>query len=146
MASGSVRIREAEPADWSAIWPFFREIVRAGETYAYDRDMGEEEGRRLWMLDPPARTVVALTEDGAVAGTANMYANRPGGGSHVASASFGQARSARFRMARSHARLISALPGITIRQYRRNLRRAASSVPLIRVSVVSTLPPATSRT
>jgi L-amino acid N-acyltransferase YncA len=88
VASGSVRIREAESADWPAIWPIFREIVRAGETYAYDRDMGEEEGRRLWMLDPPARTVVALTDDGAVAGTANMYANRPGGGSHVASASF----------------------------------------------------------
>ena len=51
MASGSVRIREAEPGDWPAIWPFFREIVRAGETYAYDRDMGEEEGRRLWMRD-----------------------------------------------------------------------------------------------
>ena len=25
-------IREASPADWPAIWPFMREIVRAGET------------------------------------------------------------------------------------------------------------------
>ena len=32
----SVEIREVEPADWEAIWPFFREIVDAGETYAYD--------------------------------------------------------------------------------------------------------------
>ena len=88
MASGGVQIREAQPADWSAIWPVFREIVRAGETYAYDRDMSEEEGRRLWMLGAPARTTVAVTEDDSVVGTANMYANRPGGGSHVASASF----------------------------------------------------------
>jgi L-amino acid N-acyltransferase YncA len=88
VGSGSLHIREAEPADWSAIWPFFSEIVRAGETYAYDRGMSEEDARRLWMLEPPARTVVAVDEDGVVVGTANMYANRDGGGSHVASASF----------------------------------------------------------
>jgi L-amino acid N-acyltransferase YncA len=88
VGSAGVHIRGAEPADWAAIWPFFREIVGAGETYAYDRDMSEEEGMRLWMLGPPARTVVAVSEDGAIVGTANMYANRAGGGSHVASASF----------------------------------------------------------
>ena len=81
-------MREAERADWAAIWPFFREIVRAGETYAYEPDMSEEEARALWMVGPPGRTTVAEAADGAVAGTANMYANRPGRGSHVASASF----------------------------------------------------------
>jgi L-amino acid N-acyltransferase YncA len=83
-----IRIRDAEPADWEAIWPFFREIVRAGETYAYDPDMTEHEARALWMVGPPGRTTVAVTDDGRVAGTANMYPNRPGRGSHVASASF----------------------------------------------------------
>jgi L-amino acid N-acyltransferase YncA len=83
-----VTIREARPEDWAAIWPFFREIVAAGETYAYDRDMTEPEGGRMWMVDPPGRTVVATDTAGAVVGTANMYANRPGPGSHVASASF----------------------------------------------------------
>ena len=58
------------------------------ETYAYDPDMDEAEGRRMWMFDPPGRTVVAIDSDGTVLGTANMYANRPGPGSHVASASF----------------------------------------------------------
>lgn len=42
----------------------------------------------MWKVGPPGRTVVAVDEDGAVAGTANMYANRVGGGSHVASGSF----------------------------------------------------------
>ena len=81
-------IREAGPEDWDAIWPFFHEIVAAGETYAYDRGTTEAEGRRLWRVGPPGRTVVATDADGAVLGTANMYANRDGPGSHVASASF----------------------------------------------------------
>jgi L-amino acid N-acyltransferase YncA len=84
----SVTIRDATPEDWTAIWPFFREIVTARETYAYDPNMDEQEGRRIWMIDPPGRTVVATDADGTVLGTASMYANRPGPGSHVASASF----------------------------------------------------------
>ena len=59
-------------------------IVRAADTFPYDPDMTEAEARAIWMVD---RTAVAL-DDGQVVGTANMYANRPGPGSHVASASF----------------------------------------------------------
>jgi L-amino acid N-acyltransferase YncA len=81
-------VRDATPDDWPAIWPFLHEIVAAGETYAYDRDMTEDQARRLWMVGPPGRTVVAVDDGGAVVGTANMYANRPGPGAHVASASF----------------------------------------------------------
>ena len=83
-----MEIREATPQDWDAIWPFLRQIVAAGETYAYDPDISEDQARRLWMLGPPARTVVAVDESGAIVATANMYANRPGPGAHVASASF----------------------------------------------------------
>ncbi|HTX11246.1 MAG TPA: GNAT family N-acetyltransferase [Solirubrobacteraceae bacterium] len=83
-------IREAGPEDWEAIWPFFRQIVRARETYTYDPEISEPDARRLWMVTPPARTVVATgtDTDDQVLGTASMYANRPGPGSHVASASF----------------------------------------------------------
>lgn len=81
-------IRDAGPDDWDAIWPFFEEIVAAGETYAYDRDMSEDEARRLWMVVPPGRTVVATDSEGTVIGSASMYANRGGPGAHVASASF----------------------------------------------------------
>jgi L-amino acid N-acyltransferase YncA len=87
-ACGSMTIRDATPADWPAIWPFFRQIVTAGETYAYDPDLTEPEARELWMVGPPGRTIVAVGDDDAVVGSANMYANRPGPGSHVASASF----------------------------------------------------------
>jgi L-amino acid N-acyltransferase YncA len=83
-----MQIREATAEDWPAIWPFFHEIVAAGETYPYDQDMTEEEGRAIWLQSPPARTVVALGVDGSVLGTATMYRNRGGNGAHVASASF----------------------------------------------------------
>jgi L-amino acid N-acyltransferase YncA len=81
-------VRDATPADWPGIWPFLREIVRAGETFAYDPEMTEEEARAAWMVGLPGRTSVAVDDDGTVLGTASMYANRPGPGSHVASASF----------------------------------------------------------
>ena len=83
-----VLIRDAKPDDWPAIWPFLHEIVAAGETYSYDRDLTEERARDLWMLEPPSRTVVAVDDDGTVIGTAKMNPNQGGGGSHVASASF----------------------------------------------------------
>ncbi|WP_312886963.1 GNAT family N-acetyltransferase [Actinocrinis puniceicyclus] len=81
-------IRVALPGDWAQIWPFFHAIVAAGETFAYPQELTADEGRELWMLSPPRHTVVAVDEAGAVVGTANMYANRPGNGSHVASASY----------------------------------------------------------
>lgn len=81
-------IREAEPEDWPRIWPFFHAIVAAGDTFAYPTDLTEAQGRELWMLSAPRRTAVAVDDSGAVLGSANMYANRPGNGSHVASASY----------------------------------------------------------
>lgn len=82
-----VEIRDATADDWPAIWPFFHEIVAAGETYVYDRDLTEAQARELWMVAPPKRTSVAVV-DGAVVGSASMYPNKGGGGAHVASASF----------------------------------------------------------
>jgi GNAT superfamily N-acetyltransferase len=80
-------VRAARPEDWEQISPFFWRIVAAGETYAYDPGMSEDEARRIWMVDPPGATFVAEA-GGRVIGSANAYANRPGPGSHVASASF----------------------------------------------------------
>jgi L-amino acid N-acyltransferase YncA len=82
-------IRVATDADWPEIWPFFHEIVTARETYAYDPALTFEQAQSLWMTPSSAsRTTVAVDVDGSVLGSANMYPNRPGPGSHVASASF----------------------------------------------------------
>lgn len=83
-----MEIRAATPDDWPTIWPFFRRIVAAGETYSYDRDMPEERGRAIWFADPPARTLVAVDDDGTVLGSAKMGPNQGGPGAHVATASF----------------------------------------------------------
>jgi L-amino acid N-acyltransferase YncA len=81
-------IRDATAGDWPAIWPVFRRIVAAGETYTYDREIGEQPARESWMLEPPGRTVVAVGSDGDVLGTAKMGPNQSGPGAHVATASF----------------------------------------------------------
>ena len=83
-----MRITEATAADWAAIWPFFHRIVAAGETYTYDRDLTEEQGRALWMCAPPGHTAVARADDGTVLGTARIQPNHGGPGSHVANASY----------------------------------------------------------
>jgi L-amino acid N-acyltransferase YncA len=83
-----MEIRNATAADWPAIWPAFEVIVREGETYAYDMDLGYDEGRKLWMEAPPARVSVAVDDDGTIVGTAKMGPNRGGNGAHVATASF----------------------------------------------------------
>ncbi|MDH6132090.1 L-amino acid N-acyltransferase YncA [Kitasatospora sp. MAA4] len=81
-------IREATAADWPAIWPFFHQIVAAGETFTYPTDLTEEQGRDWWLLSAPSRSVVAVDESGTVLGTAKMNANHLGNGSHIAGASY----------------------------------------------------------
>ncbi|UJA20318.1 GNAT family N-acetyltransferase [Thermoleophilia bacterium SCSIO 60948] len=82
-----MEIREASGADWDAIFPIFERIVADGRTYAYPEGLGPDAARKLWMKQPPGRAVVAIDGD-RVLGTAQMGPNRPGRGSHVATASF----------------------------------------------------------
>jgi GNAT superfamily N-acetyltransferase len=81
-------IREATLEDWPAIWPIYAPIVRAGDTFSYDPAISEDDAREMWMVQPPGRTTVAVDDDGTIVGTANMYANRPGPGDHVASGNY----------------------------------------------------------
>ena len=86
--SGPVLIRDATAGDWPLIWPFLHQIVVAAETFTYDPGMGQDDARAMWMVSAPGRVVSAEADSGAVVGTANMYANRGGPGSHIASASY----------------------------------------------------------
>lgn len=84
-------IREATLADWPAVWPFMKEIVRAGETFSWDRDLAEDQARAIWFQwngQPRGHTVVATGADGTVLGTAETGPNHGGPASHVASAGF----------------------------------------------------------
>jgi GNAT superfamily N-acetyltransferase len=91
-----VRIREYIDTDWPSVWPIFREIVTAGDTFAYDPGWSSEQAKKAWVEALPGRTVVAC--DGSwVLGTAKMGPNRPGPGSHVSTACFMVASNARGR-------------------------------------------------
>lgn len=84
----TVEVRTAVDEDWAAIWPIWRAVVEAGDTYVWDlAEMDEADARAAWMLPPPAEVLVA-TDDGVVVGTAEIRPNQVGRGSHVANASF----------------------------------------------------------
>ena len=79
-----MQIREATAEDWPQIYPFWSEIVAAGETYAYPEGLTSEEAKDLWMYDH----VVGAVEGDEIFGSAKMGPNRPGRGSHIGTASF----------------------------------------------------------
>ena len=78
-------VRTATEADWPVIWPFWQEIVEAGETYAYPLGATSDQARGWWF--DGSRVVVAVDGD-PVLGSAKMGPNRPGRGAHVGTASF----------------------------------------------------------
>jgi GNAT superfamily N-acetyltransferase len=89
-----VEIRPYVASDWPQVWAIVRDVVAEQETFAYDPAMNQSQARSIWVVTAPGRTVVAESA-GLLLGTANMYANRPGPGSHIASGSFMVSRSAR---------------------------------------------------
>jgi L-amino acid N-acyltransferase YncA len=91
-----VDIRDTRHEDWKQIWPFFRDIVADGETYAYPDDLTAERAEALWSPAPAGTAVVAVDGD-TVLGAAIVGPNRPGRGSHVATASFMVSPAARGR-------------------------------------------------
>jgi GNAT superfamily N-acetyltransferase len=89
-------IREARDGDWPRIWPIIHDVITEQQTFPYDPAMSEDDAKQIWLLTAPARVVVAADDD-LILGTANMYANRPGPGNHVASGSLMVAQQARGR-------------------------------------------------
>jgi GNAT superfamily N-acetyltransferase len=82
-----MEIRTATEADWPEIFEFYSVIMAEGRTYAFPAHQSLEEALPWWMEQPPGDTIVAV--DGAtIAGSAKMGPNRPGRGSHIATASF----------------------------------------------------------
>ncbi|WP_255375612.1 GNAT family N-acetyltransferase [Saccharomonospora sp. CUA-673] len=80
-----VQIRNFTDADWPAVWPIVREVIRAEDTFAVAPDLTSEQAYDFWV---DGHTVVAVNDAGDIAGTAHMDANRPGRGAHISTASF----------------------------------------------------------
>ncbi|HYD12015.1 MAG TPA: GNAT family N-acetyltransferase [Allosphingosinicella sp.] len=79
-------IRPATPADHDAIWSILEPVIRAGETWALDRDMTREQALAYWFA--PDREPFVLEEEGRILGTYFMRANHAGGGAHIANAGY----------------------------------------------------------
>lgn len=90
-----MRIREATSEDFDRIWPIFREIVAAGDTYAYPRDISTEEALEAW-IEVPQATYVA-EDDGEILGTYYLKTNQSGPGDHVCNCGYMVSPAARGR-------------------------------------------------
>ena len=88
-----MNIREATREDFDHIWPIFREIAAAGETYAYPRDINIEQARKIW-IDSPRKTYV-IEKDGQILGTYYIKTNQAGPGDHVCNCGYMVSSSAR---------------------------------------------------
>ncbi len=77
----TVEIRPAVASDRAAIWGILEPVIRAGETYALPRDLGETEALGFWMS--PAHDVYVAETNGRIVGTYFVRPNHEGGGAHV---------------------------------------------------------------
>ncbi|MFC4169322.1 GNAT family N-acetyltransferase [Teichococcus aestuarii] len=79
-------IRPARPEDQPSLWSILGPTIRAGETYALPRDMGEAAALAYW-LGADRETFVAEA-GGEILGTYYIRPNQAGGGAHVANCGY----------------------------------------------------------
>lgn len=82
----NIKIKKATAKDFEGIWPIFKSVLEAGETFSYSSDTTKREGREIWIKTSVA-SYVAIS-DSKVIGAYLLRHNRPGRGSHVANAAF----------------------------------------------------------
>ncbi len=83
---GMITIRRARPHDAGAIWAVLEPTIRAGKTYALDRDLTEAAALRYWRR--VGNEVHVAEVDATIVGTYYLRANQAGGGAHVANCGY----------------------------------------------------------
>lgn len=76
-----MQIRPVTQDDIPAVLDIVAPILRAGDTYAIDTDMTDDDVIAYWMGKD--KVTLVAEEDGAVVGTYYIRQNQGGGGSHV---------------------------------------------------------------
>lgn len=79
-------LRRAVAEDAAGIAAVILPTIRAGTTYALDRDMSAEDALAYWM--DPARETFVADDGGAIIGTYYIRPNQAGGGRHVCNAGY----------------------------------------------------------
>ena len=88
-----VCIRLAASSDFDAIWPIFHDIVKRGETYAFDPNLTKEQAFVLWMQQPEVCCVAEI--EGHIVGTYYLKPNMAGPGGHVCNCGYMVSKAAR---------------------------------------------------
>ena len=96
-------IRPASEDDADAVWAIIGPVIRAGETYTIDPNIGQEAAVARW-LGKDRETFVAV-EAGKLVGTYYIRRNQEGGGDHVANCGY---MTAQAQTGRGVARLMCA--------------------------------------
>ena len=94
-----MHIRQAVAQDFASIWPIFEQIVRSGETYAYDTHTTKHQAEVIWMQAP--RQTYVLEDKGEILATYYIKTNQAGPGDHVCNCGYMVSSSARGRGAAS---------------------------------------------
>lgn len=81
-----LHIRPAAAADRDAIWRIIGPTIRAGETYAIDRDLPEADALAYWLGND--RETFVAEDNGEIVGTYYLRANQAGGGDHVSNCGY----------------------------------------------------------
>jgi L-amino acid N-acyltransferase YncA len=76
-----MQIRKATSGDASAILEIILPVIRGGEAYALDRNMGESDALAYWTGSD--KETFVIEEGGIILGTYYIRPNQAGGGRHV---------------------------------------------------------------
>ena len=82
------------------MWPIWRQIVSAADTYVYEPSTSPDAARAMWLGAPGMQTWVAFAggdDTAPVAGFYEISPNHAGPGAHIANGSYMVAESARGR-------------------------------------------------
>jgi len=88
-----IEIRQQHSEDWDSLWLIFQDIIKEGTSYAYDAITTREQFVESWMGRGGEQWVAC--NDGQLLGAYTLRENQPGRGSHIATASYIVAASAR---------------------------------------------------
>ena len=79
-------IREATPNDIDGVWEIFEQVVKPGDTYAFDPDSSRDDMLKLWFA--PTMRVYVAEENNKIWGTYFIKPNQAGLGAHIANCGY----------------------------------------------------------
>ena len=90
-------IRSYAAADWPGVWAILEPVFRAGETYAFPRDMSESQAHDVWTAVGKHVFVAVDEATGELLGTYYVKANFEGAASHICNCGYVVSEGARGR-------------------------------------------------